>query len=341
VTKPSCSNLTCPVPLSALCRQGHDDYHDCPAFRAGQVAGVPSEVLEIGKRELQVPWTGYALTTSDASLVWGLRRAPILALIGLPGSGKTSFLGTLYLLLKRGPVGVKHFAGSLTLQGWANITSKMYWAQGQPPRYPDRTSGEAREPGYLHLSLADGSGIQDVLLADTPGEWYVSLLKNAQADDGEAARSTIQHADVILFFIDLDRLTSSTTRYLTERNTTVLLDRIAAQRPGIPLVAVYAKRDRMTEDVVQSVTVIQQRITRNFPDHQSVQTVASIPSSTSQTDPLTMQNEAPIPEFKPGQGVAEAVERALELSRPVSPLRTATSRSENASVLSTLIQRSR
>lgn len=266
------------------------------------------------------------MTQTDTSLVWGIKRAPLIALVGLPKSGKSSFLGTLYLRLKRETLGDKQFAGSLTLRGWASITEKMYWKEEFKPGFPPRTSGEAREPGFLHLTLAGKTHLEDILLADVPGEWFAQLLENIHAESASPARWIIMNADAVLFFIDTDALSLVQTAYGTERNTKLLLDRIATLRPDLRLVTVQAKHDKTSTETQQSLNLIQAHIEKRFGQTQAYETVAA------SVDVALDDTEAP----QPGQGVTEALTAALlsvDLQQPPTPSIT---RAQNSEALAAL-----
>ncbi|WP_226991575.1 TRAFAC clade GTPase domain-containing protein [Deinococcus gobiensis] len=266
------------------------------------------------------------MTQTDTSLVWGVKRAPLIALVGLSKSGKSSFLGTLYLRLKREPLGDKQFAGSLTLRGWASITEKMYWKEELKPGFPPRTSGEAREPGFLHLTVAGETHLEDILLADVPGEWFAQLLENIHAEAAAPARWIIMNADAVLFFIDTDALSIFQTAYGTERNTKLLLDRIASLRPDLPIVTVRAKHDKTSADTQQSLDLIQIHIEKRFGQTQAYETVAASVESAVEDD------TAP----QPGQGVMEALTAALHLVNVLQRSTPSITRTQNSQALASL-----
>jgi Double-GTPase 2 len=326
MTGPQCSEARCSVPAGNMCLRRLEDFHECPAFTKGVKQTASPELGAIHSDDIQVPWTGYSMTLPDMSMVWSVKRAPLIALIGLSKSGKSSFLSTLYLRLKTEPVGQRQFAGSLTLRGWASISEKMYWTEELEPGFPPRTSGEARESGFLHLTLADGASFDDVLIADVPGEWFAQLLENLYADSAASARLIIQQADAALFFLDTAALSEPNTRFAVERSTKVLLDRIVKLRPGLPLIAVHAKHDKASGGTQRSFELLQAHIEKAFGNTQTFETVAaSINPATDATEALT-----------PGQGVTEAFAAVLQMAATSRPAAEKLTRTQNSAMLATL-----
>ena len=127
--------------------------NQCPDFQAGETELKSSAAPQLfeGERPL---WSGNVLSANAAQLVCGVQRPPLIGLIGLTDSGKTSFLASLYLMLKkRESLGWGRFAGSYTLRGWEMIAHAFHWRGTIPPGYPARTTGQGREAGLLHLRL--------------------------------------------------------------------------------------------------------------------------------------------------------------------------------------------
>lgn len=302
-----CEHERCQVPHGRICRYDNDlEFQKCPHFQQAQKqahstrAAGDDSAIAIEEGELLPPWTGFTMPPTQTLLIWGDRRPVVLTLVGLSGSGKTSFLSTFYLrFLTEGLEGWT-FAGSLTLRGWAAVTDNLLWERGRYPKYPPKTSGEGREPGYLHLALRDEHGeVVDLLLADVPGDWYTPWLVNASSKDAEAPRWTLTHTDAMLFFVDLDDLNDPQSRAVTSTRTRTLIDRVAQHCPHLPTVVVYAKQDKEPVNTNNPfLAQVSDRINQRFPRYVEQRTIAA---RVEPHDGIT-----------PGSGVLEAVGHALK-----------------------------
>ena len=151
---------------------------------------------------------------SDLNFVSGRVKPITVGIFGPESAGKTTILGSFYLLLGRGALTTEEnvFSNSYTLTGWEAVAASMRWRPGpQPPRFPPHTpSGTARAPGMLHLAFRrkDGS-LRDLLFADAPGEWFRKWAVNQEALDAEGARWIARHADVTLLIADRQALSGS------------------------------------------------------------------------------------------------------------------------------------
>lgn len=307
VRQPRCANPRCEVPATSFCKLDHDDFQLCPKYAEGHKESPQgtraADAGAVPEGQLKPVWSGNAFTPNTATLVWATARPLLLALVGLPEAGKTSFLATLYLRMKRERVAGRQFNGSLTLHAWAKLASRMAWRGGRSPQYPPRTSGDAREPGFLHVSLrAPNEDVMDVLIADTPGEWYMHWISRADDPQAEGARWTVCHADQILLFVDVAALTDPTSRYSARSRTERLIDRVSQQQPTGRVSVVYAKHDAVVGGPTPVLEEIQVRLEARFPGHRAFETVA-----------------APESQSEPGKGVAEAVGALIEQATSPTP----------------------
>ncbi len=112
---------------------------------------------------------------SDLNFVSGRVKPITVGIVGPESAGKTTILGSFYLLLGREALMTEDyvFSNSYTLMGWEAVAASMRWKPGpMSPRFPPHTpSGEARAPGTLHLAFRRKDGpLRDLLFADAPGE---------------------------------------------------------------------------------------------------------------------------------------------------------------------------
>lgn len=184
---------------------------------------------------------------SDLNFVSGRVKPITVGIVGPESAGKTTILGSFYLLLGRGALTTEDhtFSNSYTLTGWEAVATSMRWKPGPlPPCFPPHTpSGKARAPGMLHLAFRRKDGtLRDLLFADAPGEWFRKWAINQEAPDAEGARWIARHADVTLLIADRQALSGS--RMGTARNDFQLLaQRAIAEARGRPLALVWTKGD--------------------------------------------------------------------------------------------------
>lgn len=304
MTVVECTHDRCEVPGNNFCRQFHADFHNCENYLAALSAArspdspAPSPDSPVELDVVRPAWSGNALTPHTATTVWATGRPPLIGLIGLPDAGKTSFLATLYLRLRHERLADRDFTGSMTLSGWAKVSRRMHWADGRPPGYPPRTGSQHREPGFLHIALRDAADkVIDLLIADTKGEWYQHWLTDAQEKRAEGARWTVQHADALLFFIDLAALADPTKRHLTRSQTERLIDRAADQNPYQRVIVIHAKQDQASREATPLVDQLTRRLEARF-----------------RTPPVFHTIAAPEQRADAGQDVLEAVAQALLIS---------------------------
>ncbi|NUZ06555.1 TRAFAC clade GTPase domain-containing protein [Piscinibacter koreensis] len=184
---------------------------------------------------------------SDLNFISGRVKPITVGIVGPESAGKTTILGSFYLLLGRGALTTEYnvFSNSYTLTGWEAVAYSMRWQPGPlPPRFPPHTpSGKARAPGMLHLAFRRRDGtLRDLLFADAPGEWFRKWAMNQEAPDAEGARWIARHADVTLLIADRQAL-SGTKMGMARNDFQLLAQRAIAEARGRPLALVWTKGD--------------------------------------------------------------------------------------------------
>lgn len=307
--KVACSHELCQAPMTGCMVEGLP-LDECPHYQAALNApsadtGAVHPPID-GERP---SWSSLTFTPNAAAIVCGEGRPPLLGLVGLTGAGKTSFLATLYLLVKQRSMLEKwRFAGSFTLRAWEAISYNMHWREGEPPTYPPRTTGQGREPGMLHLALRGGEEdeLRDVLVTDVPGEWFHHWVTQANDERAEGARWIAHHADAFLFFVDGGGLAGE-KRHAVRRQTIMLAERLKAELRGRPVVVVWAKCDELPEN--QQVKDVEDALRLAFGECPAFRTISAI-----------------TPHDRSGTGVSDAFAEAINLAgastsaAPVEPL---------------------
>jgi hypothetical protein len=239
-----CPHHDCFADDNTTCTLGHLKRDLCPEWK--RIANPPVAANSLSD-EMLLPWTGLAMGESDLNFISGRVKPITVCIVGPESAGKTTILGSFYLLLGRGALTTDDnvFSNSYTLTGWEVVATSMRWKPGpQPPRFPPHTpSGKARAPGMLHLAFRRKDGtLRDLLFADAPGEWFRKWAINQEAPDAEGARWIARHADVTLLIADRQALSGS--KMGTARNDFQLLaQRAIAEARGRPFALVWTKGD--------------------------------------------------------------------------------------------------
>ena len=163
-----CPHHNCFADDNTTCTLGHLRLDLCPEWKR---VSNPTVAITTTADEMLLPWTGLAMGESDLNFVNGRGKPITVGVVGPESAGKTTILGSFYLLLGRGALTneAHAFSNSYTLTGWEAVATSMRWKPGpQPPRFPPHTpSSRARAPGMLHLAFRRENGsLRDLLLAD-------------------------------------------------------------------------------------------------------------------------------------------------------------------------------
>lgn len=219
---------------------------DCPYYKPDQKAsGENPQQTEADEFFIRVPWTGNAMGLKDLEYLTSMSKVTIIGIAGVASAGKTTFLATLYCLLRQGAsIGKFRFAGSLTLGGWENIAWYLSWKANNSIQFPPHTTSNAgRVPGLLHLRLQDENNeLKDLIFTDAPGEWFDHWTFNEK--DANAAGALWIHgvADAFLLFADCDML-AGTQLGKARKQTRMVADRIKQGLNDRPLGLIWSKSD--------------------------------------------------------------------------------------------------
>jgi hypothetical protein len=259
---------------------------ECPHFirTADEKAGTPT-MLTKGEG---VPWSGGAFGLDDMAWLASRQRPLLYAPIGAHNVGKTTFLASLYIGVCRGVLPAKHdFIGSFTFGGWEKLAAYVRHApDGVGPGFPPHTPvTESRLPGWLHIGFRTPNGrVRDVLMADTPGEWFSRWAVHAESEGAKGARWVARHADGFLFFVDSDGLVGADRRNVVEK-TELLAERLSSVLAGRPVGIVWAKSDKEIRPQIRSD--VETALKKAFPNAKSFLTsVHSAPDNAEPTRPF-------------------------------------------------------
>jgi hypothetical protein len=226
--------------------EGCEVLTDCPHYKPDQKTGAENTPqTEADEFFIRVPWTGNAMGLKDLEYLTSMKKVTTIGITGVASAGKTTFLATLYCLLRQGAtVGKYRFAGSMTLNGWENIAWYLSWKANNSIQFPPHTTSNAgRIPGLLHLKLQDeNKQLRDLIFTDAPGEWFDHWTFNEK--DANAAGAVWIHAvaDAFLLFADCDMLAGAQLGK-ARKQTRMVADRIKQNLADRPLGLIWSKSD--------------------------------------------------------------------------------------------------
>lgn len=219
---------------------------DCMHYKADQkISGEIVPQTEADDFFIRVPWTGNAMGLKDLEYLTSMNKVTIIGITGVASAGKTTFLATLYCLVRQGAtIGKYRFAGSLTLSGWENIAWYLSWKEDNSIQFPPHTTSNAgRVPGLLHLRLqGNNNELKDLIFTDAPGEWFDHWTFNEK--DANAAGALWIHdvADAFLLFADCDMLAGAQLGK-ARKQTRMVADRIKQGLTDRPFGLIWSKSD--------------------------------------------------------------------------------------------------
>ncbi|WP_343604808.1 hypothetical protein [Fluviicola sp.] len=240
----TCSKEDC-YPLETGCNhEGCNILTECKYYSHTE---QPKEntIEEEDEFYIRIPWTGNAFGLKDLNFLGSSSPVTLIGISGVASAGKTTFLATLYCLLRNGhKVGDYTFSGSLTLIGWENIAWYLSWKQHNNIQFPPHTSSNSgRIPGMLHLSLRNPNGDKkELVFTDAPGEWFDHWTTNSKDPNAKGANWIHEFADAFLLFADCEML-SGTQLGRARQQTKAVADRLKQGLDSRPFGLIWSKSD--------------------------------------------------------------------------------------------------
>lgn len=239
-----CSQPTC-FPEDTGCNiEGCPNLTDCKYYGKKKSSGKESK-SQANEKGYRIPWTGNTLGLVDLNFLTASRKPIVIGITGVANAGKTTFLASLYCLIRHGAkIGGYSFTGSLTLIGWEDIAWYLSWKSNGEIQFPEHTtSNSGRVPGLLHIALKNKHGENvDLIFTDAPGEWFDYWSNNVNDENARGAKWIYQYCDGFLLFADCDML-SGNKRGSAKRQLTQVADRLLEDLGDRPLGLVWSKSD--------------------------------------------------------------------------------------------------
>jgi hypothetical protein len=282
----SCTVPECTFAATGICLQNHVPA-ECPnlqvqgATRPGAHISAEAAVeftagrADIGGSVLPRPDdlprlpASTTLALQRAENLRAKRRATTVGILGLPNSGKTACLVSMYLLAAKGQLAGFTCVNSETLLAFELISrGARRWSEGNQPQQMTAHTDVAddRQAGFLHLRLQRDidQHVFDFLLPDLPGEWSKSLIDKAEAGRFEFLKA----ASAIWVMVDGRQLIDSKSQQYALYRAECLLERLAslllAPRPKIILVSSWHDHGEIPEDALSRLRAAAARLELNF-----------------------------------------------------------------------------
>ena len=309
MSRDGCSNAECTYGQTGICLLNKDpeecSYRGIEDERADDGDGgeyLDSESADSQDDETRFPPSN-ALGMHDVRNFMGNERCRIIGLLGVPDSGKTACLVSLYLLLSHDRIPGYSFADSRSLVALDELSrGARRWQGGTPEQMTVHTErGDDRFPGFVHFKLrrkADGARL-NLIIPDLPGEWTNSLIDRNRTD----RLSFLSSADAIWVMVNGQMLVVKEQRLGTIHRTNLIIDRIA----------------ELCDPDVPSLRLVVSRGDLGVPDERSFRQLQDNADRHGISMPVSLISSFSIsPEVRPGTGIAELVASTVETGSPVA-----------------------
>lgn len=194
------------------------------------------------------PGTDLSADLARAVMAGSLCRVVVVA--GMPKSGKTTLMATLYELFQSGPFAGYNFAGSRTQLGFDERCHRGRTASQRKEEDMERTL--PGEVGYLHLALRTERGdqpIRHLLFTDISGETFRDEVRNSAS--ATRALEVLRRADHFVLLIDAAELTNPARRQKAIADARMVLESCAQEDmigPRTHVQVAYARWDLVPAD---------------------------------------------------------------------------------------------
>lgn len=251
------------------CKFGEPLKKDCEHYIGKEpiVEGTNNEFLPEDNSYL-LSWTGNSMGLDDLKLVVERNSPQMISLVGAPNSGKTTFLGLLYLLLGNGQFLKDHkYSHTYSILGWEYIANFMRYQTPNRPDFPPHTSSYGgRDVGLLHLGVKQLDNLKDLLFTDVPGEWFNNWSIDENDSNAGRAKWIDDNATGIILFLDSEGLSSDESGRF--KITTQKLIRRLSNTVGKRKVAIlWAKADLKNNINPSIINILQREIENKIQNH--------------------------------------------------------------------------
>lgn len=253
----SCSKDNCYDDLR--CSLGNVLKKECPNWKDQEDKNIDEKSdfnLSEGSSHF-LSWSGSSMGMDDINILTERTTPLLLGSVGEANSGKTTFLGLLYLLLSDGQfLKSWSFSNSYSLLGWEYIANYLRYQSGNKSEFPPHTSSfGGRDVGLLHLGLFNNQSLYDTLFTDVPGEWFTNWSSNTSDSGAGNAGWINDNSRGFFLFIDCEALVNEPGKY--RLRTRALINRLLNDLKNRPVAVIWSKADlydKISEPVLKIIS---------------------------------------------------------------------------------------
>lgn len=302
-----CTDDECTVAQTGICLLNHQP-DECPnrvsgheAVRGGDTSPTHGDpVLKPPEDSPRFPPSA-TLGMDDVRTLMRKEYCHLIALLGVPDSGKTACLVSLYLLLARNDLNGFTFANSNSLRALDELSrGARSWPGARPEQMTTHTElVDDRLAGFLHFKLLRESDRvrHHLLIPDLPGEWSTSLIKKNQTDRLRFLRA----ADTVWVMVNGRTLRNKEQHLGAIHQTKLLINRLVALlSPDIPTMRLVVTRldsGKPNDETLQNI--------RDHAAQHNIDLSVSHIASFSATEDVI-----------PGTGIADLIDQTI--ARPIA-----------------------
>lgn len=260
-TSYTCRIEGCGGPASGICINKLS-FDDCPDVvplasdipgHLGTEHAVINEVADASG----VSVSGAPGDSLDAAACDRLLRATGATLVGIvagPSAGKTTLIGTIYELARRGMLDEYGFAGSETLRGLEERCHLARLASDAPKPDTERTQRWAHL-SFAHLKLNTPHGLRDVVFSDRSGEHFDKAL---DTPGDLCSFAELERADQLWLVVDLAQLSNTPDLLVSQLRQLVMGLKAAGLLTRKSLALVATKSDLLSDP--ETETRVRERV---------------------------------------------------------------------------------
>jgi hypothetical protein len=222
---------------------------------------VSGEPVLLSPKDAERFTSSLSLGITDIEMLMAKRKCKLVGILGVPGTGKTAGLASLYLLLAHNKLMNFRFLDSKSIMAFEEICrGARKWNEADPPEQltVHTELQDERIAGFLHLRVENTSTEvkTDLLFTDLPGEWTSSLIDKNRSDRWAflAAASRIWITANSLDIINLEQ------RHLTVHRLSLLLQRLKAflgsGMPEVSIVLTHCDRAGSVHELLSELLVV-------------------------------------------------------------------------------------
>lgn len=193
-----------------------------------------------------------ALKDADVNSLKSDSRPTLITLFGISECGKTTFVGSLFAILRRRPELLKMtFLDSDTLTGFEKRVHLRLLSENGISEQP-RTRRKANSILNAVLGNERGENPHMFVFSDKSGEIYLDAVSK---DNVVEEQTAVKHADKLVIFVDIEALLNDKKYMLYKKNTATLLTRFKTKNM-LPLNAeifvAFNKIDKVEEEAIKA-----------------------------------------------------------------------------------------